>query len=97
MAIVHTYDLTAGAGKAEDLGSALEALAEAVKTISGSQGAMVLRDVKEPQRYLFLEFWADEASRKAAGSQLPKDVMGQIMGATAGNPIDMADYDRVAG
>ena len=63
MAIVHTYDLTAATGKAGDLGEALEALAEAVKSIPGSQGATVLRDVKEPNRYLFLEFWADEPSR----------------------------------
>jgi quinol monooxygenase YgiN len=96
MAIVHSYDMTAATGKAGDLGSALEALAEAVKTIAGSQGAMLLRDVKDTQRFVFLEFWADEASRKAAGSQLPKDVMGQIMGAITG-PIGMADYDRVAG
>jgi quinol monooxygenase YgiN len=96
MAIVHTYDLTAATGKADDLASALEALGEAVKSIAGSQGAMVLRDVKEPQRFLFLEFWADEASRKAAGSQLPKDVMGRIMGSVAG-AIGMADYDRIAG
>jgi len=97
MAIVHTYDMAAASAKADDLGAALEALAEAVKQIAGSQGAMVLRDVKEPNRFLFLEFWADEASRKAAGSQLPKDVMGRIMGATAGNPIGMTDYDRIAG
>ncbi len=96
MAIVHTYDLTAATGKAGDLGEALEALAEAVKSIPGSQGATVLRDVKEPNRYLFLEFWADEPSRKAAGSQLPKDVMGRIMGSVSG-AIGMADYDRIAG
>ncbi|MCB2046745.1 MAG: antibiotic biosynthesis monooxygenase [Novosphingobium sp.] len=97
MAIVHTYDLTASTGKADELGSALEALGEAVKSIAGTQGTMLLRDSKDPQRFLFLEFWADEASRKAAGPHLPKDVMGRIMGATAGNPIGMADYDRVAG
>ena len=96
MAIVHSYDLTANTGKDEELGSALRDLAEAVKSIAGSQGAMVLRDSKETQRYLFLEFWADEASRKAAGSQLPKDVMGRIMG-SVGGPIRMADYDRIAG
>ncbi len=96
MAIVHSYDMTAATGKADELGGALEALAEAVKAIAGSQGAMLLRDVKEPSRYLFLEFWADEASRKAAGSQLPKDVMEQIMGSVAG-AIGMADYDRIAG
>jgi quinol monooxygenase YgiN len=96
MAIVHTYDMTAATGKADDLGGALEALADAVKQIAGSQGAMVLRDSKEPNRFLFLEFWADEASRKAAGSQLPKDIMGRIMGSVAG-PIGMADYDRISG
>lgn len=97
MAIVHSYDLTAAGGKEESLEAALRALGEAVKSIAGSQGTMVLRDSKEPTRFLFLEFWQDEASRKAAGSQLPKDVMGQLMAAVAGNPIKMADYDRLAG
>jgi len=96
MAIVHSYDMTAHAGKADDLGSALKALAEAVKTIAGSQGAMVLQDSKDGQHFLFLEFWEDEASRKAAGPQLPKEVMGQIM-SSVGGPLKMADYDRIAG
>lgn len=96
MALVHSYDLTAANGREDTLGSALEALAEAVKGISGSQGAMVLRDRKETNRFLFLEFWDTEDSRKAAGSQLPKEVMGQIMGAVAG-PLKMADFDRLAG
>ncbi|MBV1916802.1 MAG: antibiotic biosynthesis monooxygenase [Sphingomonadaceae bacterium] len=96
MAIVHSYDLTSHAGKEGALGSALEALAEAVKTIAGSQGAMVLQDSKEPHRFLFLEFWEDQASRKEAGSQLPKDVMAKIMASTGG-PIKMADFDRIAG
>lgn len=96
MALVHSYDLTAGNGREDALGAALEALAEAVKSIAGSQGAMVLRDRKEASRFLFLEFWDNEESRKAAGSQLPRDVMGQIMGAVAG-PLKMADFDRIAG
>lgn len=96
MALVHSYDLTAGNGREDALGAALEALAEAVKGIAGSQGAMVLRDRKETSRFLFLEFWDNEESRKAAGSQLPRDVMGQIMGAVAG-PLKMADFDRIAG
>lgn len=96
MAIVHSYDMTSHAGKEEALGSALHDLAEAVKGIAGSQGAMVLQDRKEPQRFLFLEFWEDEASRKAAGSQLPKEVMGRIM-AAVGGPLKMADFDRLAG
>ena len=96
MALVHSYDMTARAGSEGALGAALQALAEAVKGIAGSQGAMVLQDRKEAQRFLFLEFWQDEESRKAAGPQLPKEVMAQIMGAVAGQ-LKMADYDRLAG
>jgi heme-degrading monooxygenase HmoA len=87
--------MTAKAGSEDALGKALLALADAVKGIAGSQGAMVMQDRKESQRFLFLEFWDDEASRKAAGSQLPKDVMGVIMGSVAGQ-LKMADYDRLA-
>lgn len=96
MALVHSYHMIARAGSEDALAQALKALGEAVKGIAGSQGAMVLRDRKEPQKLLFLEFWDDEESRKAAGSQLPKDVMGQIM-AALGGPLQMADWDRLAG
>jgi quinol monooxygenase YgiN len=96
MGLAHSYVMTARAGSEDALGAALEALGEAVKHIAGSQGAMVLRDRKEPGKFLFLEFWDDAASRAAAGSQLPKDVMGRIMGAVGG-PLQMADYDRIAG
>lgn len=96
MALVHSYDLTARTGSEQALGDALTALGEAVKSIAGSQGAMVLRDRKEANRFLFLEFWDNEDSRKAAGSQLPKDVMTAIMGAVGG-PLRMSDFDRLAG
>ncbi len=94
MTLVHSYDMSAKTGSEEALGTALEALAEAVKGIDGSQGAMVMRDRKESQRFLFLEFWQDEDSRKAAGSQLPKEVMGVIMASVAGQ-LKMADYDQL--
>ena len=94
MAIAHSYDMTAKAGSEEALGKALQALAEAVKGIAGSQGAMVLQDSKENQRFLFLEFWEDAESRKAAGSQLPKDVMAVIMGSVAGQ-LKLSGYDRL--
>jgi hypothetical protein len=96
MALVHSYQMSARAGSEVALAAALEALGDAVKGIAGSQGAMVLRDRKEPQKFLFLEFWDGEDSRKAAGSQLPKDIMGQIM-AAQGGPLQMADWDRLAG
>lgn len=94
MAIAHSYDMTAKAGSEEALGNALKALSDAVKGIAGSQGAMVMQDRKEPQRFLFVELWEDDASRKAAGSQLPKEVMAVIMGSVAGQ-LKLADYDRL--
>lgn len=96
MALVHSYDLTARPGSEAALEQALKALSEAVGSIAGSQGAMILRDRKQTNRFLFLEFWEDETSRKAAGAQLPKDVMSTIMSALGG-PIKMADFDRLAG
>jgi len=96
MAIVHSYTMTAREGSEAALSSALEALAEAARKIAGSEGAMVLQDRKEAQRFLFLEFWDNEDSRKAAGPQLPKEVMGRIM-AAVGGPLMMAGYDRVSG
>jgi hypothetical protein len=96
MALVHSYTMIARTGSEGALSEALEALAAAVEGIAGSQGAMVLQDRKEAQKFLFLEFWDGEESRKAAGSQLPKEVMGKIM-AALGGPLQMADYDRLAG
>jgi len=95
-ALVHSYQMIARVGSEDALAAALEALAEAVEGIAGSQGAMVLQDRKEAQKFLFLEFWDGDESRKAAGSQLPKDVMGRIM-AAMGGPLQMADWDRLAG
>jgi quinol monooxygenase YgiN len=96
MSLVHSYRMQARPGAEDDLGEALEALAEAVRSIAGSQGAMVLQDRKDSQKFLFLEYWDSEASRNAAGSQLPKDVMGRIM-ASQGGPIEMTLWDRRAG
>lgn len=96
MALVHSYTMIARPGSEDALAEALGALAEAVKGIAGSRGAMVLRDRKEAQKFLFLEFWDGEDSRKAAGSQLPKEVMGRIM-AALGGPLQMADWDCLAG
>jgi heme-degrading monooxygenase HmoA len=96
MALVHSYTMIAKPGSEAALAQALDSLAGAVKGIAGSEGTMVLQDRKEAQKFLFLEFWDSEESRKAAGSQLPKEVMGQIM-AALGGPLQMADYERLAG
>jgi quinol monooxygenase YgiN len=94
--LVHSYVITARDGSEAELAATLEALGAAIKAIAGSESTMILRDRQNPARFTFLEFWADEASRNAAGAQLPKDVMKRLMAAADG-PIEMASYDRVAG
>jgi quinol monooxygenase YgiN len=96
MTLVHTYRMTARKEREPALAEALTALSEAVKAIPGSNGALVLRDRRERGRFLFLELWQDEQSRKAAGAKLPKEVMGAIMASIEG-PLEMADYERLAG
>lgn len=96
MALVHSYAMTAREGREDALAKALDDLAAAVRPIAGSQGAMVLRDRSEKQRFVFLEFWENEQSRKAAGPQLPKETMGAIM-AALGGPLQLSDYDRLTG
>lgn len=95
MGLVHSYVLTARDGSEADLEQALRDLGAAVKGIAGSEGTMVLRDRKDSAKFQFLEFWTDEGARNAAGSQLPKDVMGRLM-ASVGGPIQMAGYDQLA-
>lgn len=96
MSLVHSYVITASEGSEAELAATLDMLGAAVKTLAGTEGTMILRDRKNPASFTFLEFWADEASRSAAGAQLPKEVMKRLMTAAAG-PIQMAAYDRVSG
>lgn len=94
MAMAHSYAMTAREGSEDALGAALEALASAVKGIAGSQGALVLNERKEPQKFLFVELWDSDESRKGAGPLLPKEVMGAIM-AALGGPLQATDYARL--
>jgi quinol monooxygenase YgiN len=96
MALVHSYRMTAREGREDALCGALEKLADATRQIAGSQGTMVLADAKEPAKFLLLEFWDSAESRKAAGAQLPREVMASIM-AAIGGPIEMTLWDRKAG
>ena len=72
MALVHSYTMIARAGSEAALADALQALAEAVKTIAGSQGAMVLCDRKESQNFLFLEFWDSEIRARRPARNCPR-------------------------
>lgn len=96
MSLVHSYVIAAREGSEGELADALAALAAAIAAMAGTQGTMILRDRKDAASFTFLEFWADEAARNAAGGLLPKEVMKRLM-AAAGAPIVMAAYDRIAG
>ncbi len=95
MGIVQSYAMTAKAGRESELGNALRALAVAVSAMDGAERAAALQDRKESGSFLFLEFWQDEKSRKAAGAQLPKDVMARVMDA-AESEMTIAGFDRLA-
>lgn len=94
MELVHSYVMTARAGSEAAMEQALLDLAAATRKIAGSQGAIVLRDRKEPNRFQFLELWDNVESRGAAAQHLPKDVMTRLM-ATVGGPLQMAGWDRL--
>jgi len=86
MALVKMYLMTAATADGAALGEALRALAAAVHAAPGSLGAKVLQDRGNAARFRFLEFWADDESRKAAGASLPKPVMDAVFGALSGKP-----------
>lgn len=94
MAIAQSYILIAKSGSEEDMAAALRDLAAVATGFTGSEGTRILRDRKQPNRFQFVEFWVDDDARNAAGKQLPKDVMGRIMGAV-GEPPKMDVYDLV--
>lgn len=86
MTLVRMYLMNAATKDGAVLGEALAALAAAVAQAPGSLGAKLLQDRANPARFRFLEFWADEDARKAAGASLPKPVMDAVFGAIAGKP-----------
>ncbi len=95
MGILQSYAMTAKAGRENELGDALRALAEAVSAMAGAERAEALQDRKQSGNFLFLEFWQDDEARKAAGAQLPKEVMARVMDA-AESEMTIAGFDRLA-
>ncbi len=84
MTLVRMYLMTAATEDGAVLGGTLSALAAALAQAPGSLGAKLLQDRTNPARFRFLEFWADEESRKAAGLGLPKPLMDAVFGALSG-------------
>jgi heme-degrading monooxygenase HmoA len=84
--IARHYRMRAGQGKAEALLAALGDLTAALKSIPGFEGADLLRDVDQPERFVFIEKWASVEAHKAGGPLLPKAVLTGLMGTLEGAP-----------
>jgi quinol monooxygenase YgiN len=86
MAYIRYYCMTAREGEEEALRSALEALSDKVRPISGCGGTELLEDADKPGRYVFLERWTSADAHKEGGKLLGKGAFAPIMATLAGPP-----------
>jgi heme oxygenase (mycobilin-producing) len=86
MATIRYYRMDAKEGMKEQLGTALAALAQAVRPLEGCQGVLMTAAPDAPDSYLFLETWANQEAHKAAGPQVPSDLLGPVKACLAGPP-----------
>ena len=86
MAVARIYRMSCGPGRREELHGALEALAGALREIEGLQSVSVLRDVEQPDDFLFVEKWASVQAQKSSGKSLPKQAFARVMAALADKP-----------
>ena len=86
MTVARHYVMQAAEGKATALLSALTQLVGALVNIPGFEGADLLRDVDEPDHFIFIEKWSSVEAHKAGGSLLPKEALVPLMASLAGRP-----------
>ncbi len=83
--IIHATD-------SAEMETGLEALADAVRKASGSEGVEVLRDLGNEKRFVFIEKWESEAAHAAGLDALDKSLLAPISAASDGPP-DGSYYD----
>ena len=86
MAVARIYRMSCAPGRREELRGALEALAGALREIEGLQSVSVLRDVEQPDDFVFVEKWASVEVQKSSGKSVPKQAFAQVMAALADKP-----------
>jgi quinol monooxygenase YgiN len=86
MTIARHYTMSAAENKADQLISVLGDLTAALKGIAGFEGAELIRDVDNPNRFVFIEKWESVAAHKAGGPHLPKSVLSSMGEVMAGRP-----------
>ncbi|WP_150292328.1 putative quinol monooxygenase [Sphingobium estronivorans] len=92
MTVARHYIIHAKEGMDAELETALRAVADAVRSLSGCEGVEMLRDLGNERRFVFIEQWADIDAHKAAGAMLDKGLFAPMMAALDGPP-DGAYFD----
>ena len=76
MSVIRHYIMTAAEGRADDLAKGLATLGDALKQVAGFEGAQLLHDQDDANRFYFLERWETVDAHKSALKSLPKEAMG---------------------
>jgi quinol monooxygenase YgiN len=86
VAVARIYRMSCAPGRREELRGALEALAGALGEIEGLQSVSVLRDVEQPDDFVFVEKWTSIQVQESSGKSVPKQAVAQVMAALADKP-----------
>jgi quinol monooxygenase YgiN len=86
VAVARIYRMSCAPGGREELRGALEALAGALGEIDGLQSVSVLRDVEQPDDFVFVEKWTSIQVQENSGKSVPKQVVARVMAALADKP-----------
>lgn len=86
MSVARHYVMIAKPGESAALETALSDLADKVRTVPGSEGVDMLRDVADEHRFVFIEKWESVEAHKNAGQHLPREVLAPLGAVLAGPP-----------
>lgn len=86
MTVARQYVLNAAEGRGAALEAALRDLAAMVRLTPGCDGVEILRDVRAPDRFIFVEKWTSIEAHKGAAEHLPKDAFAPVMATIGEKP-----------
>lgn len=84
--VARHYVMVARSGEGDTLRFELFALAQAVRALPGCEGVETLRDVADPDRFMFVEKWQSVDAHKAASALLSKETLAPVMAVLASRP-----------
>ena len=85
MSFLRIYEILATEDRRTQMRDTLADLADAVRAIDGCQSVEILEDSDLPDRYLFIERWADREAWSAGNP--PKAVFQRLLAEAAGPPV----------